>query len=178
MTEQRLYTITNPPVLQLMKEAKQTECCLKRKSKLHCMFCIKFYFHFNVFLRTTLKSSTHVFSIDFKWILVAIMQDHSSWICNYNGNLKQMRKFHIVPNVISIFFKHSPGVIKIIFAEGGVIAYFEVLYQLKLEHNLSARKWLYWDGERNIILQTQVTDQIIFGPLKPKIWLLILHFSC
>ena len=51
-----------------------------------------------------------------------------------------MRKFHIVPNVIGFFFKHSPGVIKIIFAEGGVIAYFEVLYQLKLEHNLSARK--------------------------------------
>ena len=89
-----------------------------------------------------------------------------------------MRKFHIVPNVINILFKNSPGVIKIIFTEGGVIAYFEVLYQLKLEHNLSARKWLYWDGERNIILQTQVTDPIIFGPLTPKIWLCILHFSC
>lgn len=139
---------------------------------------LNFAFILMFFLRTTLKSSTHVFSIDLKWILVAIMQDHSSWICNYNGNLKQMRKFHIVPNVISIFFKHSPGVIKIIFVEGGVIAYFEVLYQLKLEHNLSARKWLYWDGERNIILQTQVTDPIIFGPLTPKIWLLILHFSC
>lgn len=55
VTEQRLYTITNPPVLQLMKEAKQTECCLKRKSKLHCMFCIKFYFHFNVFSQDNIK---------------------------------------------------------------------------------------------------------------------------
>lgn len=66
VTEQILYTITNPPVLQLMKEAKQTECCLKGKSKLHCMFCIKFAFILMFFLRTTLKSSTHVFSIDLK----------------------------------------------------------------------------------------------------------------